>query len=792
MKTHARLARWKAVLAISLLVVLAVAGCGSNQDVTDEPAGQAARTDYGFPVAQSRVSVSALPDEGMDPFLEAIDGARDNIRLKVYLITEDRVIDALRRAASRGVDTRVMIEPEPQGGGDSNRAAKNELESAGVYVKDAPSTFRMSHEKSLVLDGSRAWIMTHNLTHSSFSKNREYQVVVDDPTLVDEVSRVFDADWDRKRVDLDQSPLVWSPDNSRQRLRALIEGAEKSLDLEQTSVLDNDVVAWLIAAAERGVRVRLITPAVTDPDDWEYEDLSRLAGNGVAVRFLDDPYVHAKTMVADGAVAFVGSQNLSDSSLDQNRELGIMFDDAAAVNRLASYFGQDWNRAEPMAGSRLDVPEPKAVLPPASGVVPWREAGDYVGQTITVAGVVVDAYDAGTITFLNFDRDRTFTVVIFDENYDRFPAPPAELYFEQRVLVTGEVELHDGDPQIEVKHPDQIEIEGGSSQDRAKPKPAATKPSNGAIPWQEAGDHVGQKISVEGVVVDSYDAGTITFLNFDEDRTFTVVIFDDNYDRFPESPEDLYYKKRILVTGEVELHDGDPQIEVEHPDQIEILEDLSRDGDKPAATIPSNGLVSWKDATNYIGRRVTLEGEVVRSYNSGKVAFLNFAENYKDTLSVVIFASDFAKWPEAPEDFYLGKHIHVQGKVKEYRGAPEVIVEAPGQIEVIGTSQSADSATPATGPPISWEQAGAHDGEQVTVAGTVIDSYKSDTVILLNFSPSREAFKAVIFERNWHKWGETPDRALLGRDVLVSGKIQLYKGVPEIVVNSPYQLEILD
>jgi phosphatidylserine/phosphatidylglycerophosphate/cardiolipin synthase-like enzyme len=55
--------------------------------------------------------------------------------------------------------------------------------------------------------------------------------------------------------------------------------------------------------------------------------------------------VHAKAIVADGARLYVGSINLSAASLDSNRELGVILDDAAAAARVAATIALDWSRA---------------------------------------------------------------------------------------------------------------------------------------------------------------------------------------------------------------------------------------------------------------------------------------------------------------------------------------------------------------------------------------------------------------------------------------------------------------
>jgi cardiolipin synthase len=60
------------------------------------------------------------------------------------------------------------------------------------------------------------------------------------------------------------------------------------------------------------------------------------------VRYLVSPYMHAKLVVMDGAVAFVGSENFSSTSLDENRELGITIGEPQALASLSHVFAQDW------------------------------------------------------------------------------------------------------------------------------------------------------------------------------------------------------------------------------------------------------------------------------------------------------------------------------------------------------------------------------------------------------------------------------------------------------------------
>jgi phosphatidylserine/phosphatidylglycerophosphate/cardiolipin synthase-like enzyme len=813
-----RVQRWLliggAVLLIALAAVFLLSRMQSAQPVAPAQAAP-------LPVTTAPLELLAMPEAGSAPLLQAIDNAQTSIRLKIYLITSDAVVEGLARAVQRGVATRVLIEEEPYGGEETNALAAQALRDAGVQVRARPGAFVYSHEKSMVVDDSRAFLMTHNLTRSSFERNREYAVIVDDPAVVEEVARVFDADWERVEPDLSQAQLVWSPVNSRQRIAALIDSAEVSLDVQHTSLQDPALISQLADAARRGVRVRVTTPAIYDPGESEYGAIDELFAAGVAIRFLDDPYVHAKVIVADGRLAMVGSQNLTTNSLENNRELGVIFNDAAAVNRLAGYLLRDWNSAKPWAG-----PQPTATLP-AGGILSWDQVAGYVGQTVTVEGDVIDTYDSGKVTFLNFDEDRTLTVVIFASAYPDFPQAPADLYWRKRVRVSGQVELYQERPEIIVESPDAIEIVADLL--ARDGQPTATAPASGVIGWQDAGQYLGQRLTVEGDVLRVHNSGKAAFLNFAEEYRgkFSVVIFAADFDQWPEPPDQVYLGQRVRVSGKIKEYQGAPEMVVESPEQIVIVgpaatatpaataAERSTTVDlettvvatitlpisstasttpiairTPAATATPQPVIAWQEAAAYDGQEVTVEGVVVDSYKSDKVIFLNFSDD-RSQFKAVIFQRDWSKWPQSAEQMLLGATVRVSGPIQLYEGAPEIIVEDPAQIAVL--AQPAAALIPVAPPsaPIPWQEAAAYKGQRVTVEGVVVDTYKSDKVIFLNFSPNRSDFKIVIFASAWDRWPQAPDELYYGQRLLITGEVQLYNGAPEIIVDGPEQIVVI-
>lgn len=102
-------------------------------------------------------------------------------------------------------------------------------------------------------------------------------------------------------------------------------------------------------------------------------------------------------------------------------------------------------------------------IAPDEGVkhISWTDAKSAVGETVYVSGTIVSTGKAGDrIAFLNFDRERPpgFVAVIFNENWDKFPADPTELYKDKIVEIRGTIGTHKGKPQIVITRPEQIKV----------------------------------------------------------------------------------------------------------------------------------------------------------------------------------------------------------------------------------------------------------------------------------------------------------------------------------------------
>jgi exonuclease III len=105
---------------------------------------------------------------------------------------------------------------------------------------------------------------------------------------------------------------------------------------------------------------------------------------------------------------------------------------------------------------------------------------------------------------------------------------------------------------------------------------------------------------------------------------------------------------------------------------------------KPHPTAPTaqaqDPVVSWDKAGDYMGKTVTVTGTVVRTHDSGKATFLNFSQDWKGTFSAVIFSSLACDFPEAPATLLLNKEVRITGKIKDYKGSPEIVIEKLSQL----------------------------------------------------------------------------------------------------------------
>ncbi len=345
--------RYLPITLIVLLLVLLAAGCLSPNTqtlpVTPGPVTAAPTLNGETALVRAVHTLVVEPDDGKTLVLSTIAGARKNITLTIYEITDPDFVAALIAAQNRSVAIRVlynnasfasMNETNPNFGAVAN------LSRAGIQTEPASPVFTVTHQKTLTTDGTASLIMTFNLEPGYFATTRDFGILTTNLTEVREVANAFEADWAYRNITPVVPTLVWSPVNSREKILGVINHATKTLDVYNEEINDKESINALVAASKRGVAVRVIAADLDGTPNKNAPALKTLNANGAQAKSIASLYIHAKMVLADYGtpeqLAFLGSENLGTVSLNQNRELGILVAEKPILDRLESIFNSDW------------------------------------------------------------------------------------------------------------------------------------------------------------------------------------------------------------------------------------------------------------------------------------------------------------------------------------------------------------------------------------------------------------------------------------------------------------------
>ena len=298
----------------------------------------------------SHRSIIILPDDTGKEIIDAIENARESILIKMFLFSDPSLINAVIAAKKRGVSVRVMLNPSRRSGEEENEDTRNQLEGAGIEVRDSNPEFTITHEKSMVIDENIAFIKSLNWETKNFTETRDYAVITHHLHEVKEIILCFEADWHRKNFDPGENMnLIWCSNNGRTRIAKFIDEAKHTLFVQNERFQDLVIIERLVHAASRGVKVHVMA---RPPHTLKMEKLVEGIGGlrimddvGIKIHKLKYLRLHGKMLLADGCRAIVGSINLSPGSFDHRRELAIELHDAPVIERLQKIAHYDWENS---------------------------------------------------------------------------------------------------------------------------------------------------------------------------------------------------------------------------------------------------------------------------------------------------------------------------------------------------------------------------------------------------------------------------------------------------------------
>ena len=159
---------------------------------------------------------------------------------------------------------------------------------------------------------------------------------------------------------------------------------------------------------------------------------------------------------------------------------------------------------------------------------------------------------------------------------------------------------------------------------------------------------------------------------------------------------------------------------------------------------------------------------------------LDVNDNFSSPVNVVIWEQDRKNFGGAPENLYNQKEVCITGLVQSYNNLPQIVVRNRNQISIKS--------------PVSLAEVDKFAGDTATVAGRVVASKflsnSPTSPLLLNLSSAdpNKPFTVVINGKDRSKFGTSPESYYLNKDIRVTGKVEMFGGEPQIIVQTKNQI----
>ena len=325
-----------------------------------------------------------------DALIEDIKNAKKYIHLEYYIIKQDylflNIAKELIKKADEGVEIRILF--DGMGGRFMSKKILANMKAHSIKIGTFfPATlgkinFRINyrnHRKIAVIDGKIGYVGGFNIGKEYVDGSKKFghwrdthlRIVGE---AVNGLELRFGLDWryatkedlfvnDRYFTQLEKMDFVPDKDDNILRMQIISSGPDSETKLIRDNYIeiinrakdhiyihtpyfvpDDAFMSALNIAARSGVDVRLMIPCMPD-HPFVYSATLSWAGTlleaGGKVYRYENGFLHAKSVMADGKVACVGTANMDIRSFELNFEVNAMIYDEEAAVELEDNFMRD-------------------------------------------------------------------------------------------------------------------------------------------------------------------------------------------------------------------------------------------------------------------------------------------------------------------------------------------------------------------------------------------------------------------------------------------------------------------
>lgn len=340
-------------------------------------------------VEGNKVEVLLNGDQIFPAMLKAIREAQRTITFETYIYWSGSIgrefTEALSERARAGVKVHVLL--DWIGSMKIGEAEMAQMRSAGVELHryHKPVWWKLArlnnrtHRKLLVVDGRIGFTGGVGIAdkwrgHGQDEDHwRDTHFRVEGP-VVGQMQAVFNDNWTKATGTVldgdDYFPaLKHEGESAAQMFSSSITGGSESMHLMYLMAItaarhtihlsnayfvpDELAVRALVAAAKRGVDVRIITPGkIIDSDVVRAASRERwgeLLAAGIRIAEYQPTMYHVKALVVDSLLVSVGSTNFDSRSFSLNDEANLNVLDPVFARQQEAVFDDDWHRARPVS-----------------------------------------------------------------------------------------------------------------------------------------------------------------------------------------------------------------------------------------------------------------------------------------------------------------------------------------------------------------------------------------------------------------------------------------------------------